>query len=204
VIRQLSSVDDIVGNRFSSHRPQPLPIRANILIAFLLVFKICQNESLGPFRFPSILGRKPRIPRSESDVWNISIQTFLFTLTQIDWTAIIAIGYQHPPLEVIAFIPKGFHVLFGPFYHGTNMIMILPFSKGLRMNNNLMFRIDEYLSIISLNRPMGGHHSGRFVIRHITLDLLPISAQSDSMPLQKLPNPLGVLLELIYLLHPIQ
>jgi hypothetical protein len=51
--------------------------------------------------------------------------------------------------------------------------MILSFSKGFRMDNHLMLGIDKGLTIISLNRPMGGHHIGRFVIRDIALDLFP-------------------------------
>ncbi len=49
------------------------------------------------------------------------------------------------------------------------MAMVLSITKGLTMDNNLVFIINEGLAVISLDGAVGGHHRGRVIVRNITL-----------------------------------
>jgi len=49
------------------------------------------------------------------------------------------------------------------------MAMVLAIAEGLTMNNDLVFGINEGLTVISLDGAVRGHHFGRIVVRNIAL-----------------------------------
>ena len=66
------------------------------------------------------------------------------------------------------------HVLLGAVDHRRDKFRILTGAKDLPMNDHLVLRINHCLAVISLNRPMGGGHDGRLVVRDVALDLLAL------------------------------
>jgi hypothetical protein len=52
--------------------------------------------------------------------------------------------------------------------------MILPVSKDLRMNDDLVLGIHQGLAFVSLDRLVGGVHLGRFVVGNVALNLFSL------------------------------
>ena len=111
---------------------------------------------------------------------------------------IVAVRHQHLPFHWLGFYTDGLEVLSGSLYHRFHMMIILPVSKCLRIDDHLML-IDQCLGIESLDSPVRGLHEAGFVIGDIALDLLPPETHTYIVLFQELPDPLRLLLQTLNL-----
>jgi hypothetical protein len=181
-ISAVDMVPNLVPTRFTLEH---VSLRARIVILRVVVGKIGQRKLRFRGKFVPFWGGDAGITLAKMGIRDIRIQLGLGTLLEIRFAMVSAVGAEDRSLQIRLRQPDGLQVGCGPLQHGGDMRIILPVTKGLRLHDDVMFRIDQRLPIIPLDDPMGGLPFGRVVIRAMTLPLLAPLAPLRVVPREK-------------------
>ena len=120
--------------------------------------------------FESLLSGETFIPLAKLQVGDIGIEILILAEDEIGQREIITIRAELLAVEVVRTFADGPHVLLGSRHYGRQILVILA-AKGLRMQDDLAFGIDQRLCVVSLDDAMRSGHLGRLIVGQVALDL---------------------------------
>jgi hypothetical protein len=149
---------------------EPFSLRARVALRLVVVGNICHRQLRSRWECVPFLGGTTGIALANMRIREIGLQLFVGTRREVLFAMVMTVGTAYVSRPRMLRQAEGYHVGFGPIHHGGSRPIILPVANGLRLHDDLIWRIDPRLAMSALNDAMGGLHCGRFVIGDMTLE----------------------------------